>query len=126
MPIYEYRCSSCGAHHEVLQRLSDPLLVTCPTCHKDALVKQVSAAGFQLKGSGWYATDFRNGSKPPAKGDDQSRDAKAGDGKSGAEKVPSSADAKSDGAAKPSETKSETKTEAAKPVATAAKPSSSE
>ncbi len=67
MPIYEYRCSSCGADHEVLQKISEPLLVTCPACGKDALVKQVSAAGFQLKGSGWYVTDFRDGSKAPAK-----------------------------------------------------------
>ena len=66
MPIYEYRCSSCGSDHEALQKLSEPLLVTCPHCHNDTLVKQVSAAGFQLKGSGWYVTDFRNGSKPAA------------------------------------------------------------
>jgi putative FmdB family regulatory protein len=66
MPIYEYRCSSCGSDHEALQKLSEPLLVTCPHCHKDTLVKQVSAAGFHLKGSGWYVTDFRNGSKPAA------------------------------------------------------------
>ena len=76
MPIYEYRCSSCGADHEVLQKLSDPLLLTCPSCHKDALVKQLSAAGFQLKGSGWYVTDFRNASKPAAKTDEKT-DAKA-------------------------------------------------
>ncbi|HET9045646.1 MAG TPA: zinc ribbon domain-containing protein [Casimicrobiaceae bacterium] len=122
MPIYEYRCSSCGAHHEVLQRLSDPLLVTCPSCHKEALVKQVSAAGFQLKGSGWYATDFRNGSKPPAKGD-----GKTGDAKSDADKPAPAADAKSDGAGtKPAETKSGSTTEAAKPAPAASKPSSSE
>ena len=108
MPIYEYRCSSCGAHHEVLQRLSDPLLVTCPSCHKDALVKQVSAAGFQLKGSGWYATDFRNGSKPPAKGD-----GKTGDTKSDADKPASASDAKAD-------------SPGTKPAPAAAKPSSSE
>jgi putative FmdB family regulatory protein len=67
MPIYEYRCSSCGNEHEVLQKISEPLLTTCPTCRKDTLTKLVSAAGFQLKGSGWYATDFKNGSKPAAK-----------------------------------------------------------
>ncbi len=67
MPIYEYRCSSCGAEHEALQKLSDPLLTTCPACHRETLVKKVSAAGFQLKGSGWYVTDFRNGGKPAAK-----------------------------------------------------------
>ncbi len=67
MPIYEYRCSSCGHDLEVLQKFSDPVLTTCPSCHAEALVKRVSAAGFQLKGSGWYVTDFRGGGKPPAK-----------------------------------------------------------
>jgi putative FmdB family regulatory protein len=60
MPIYEYRCNACGHKLESLQRLSDAPLVTCPACGKDALAKQLSAAGFQLKGSGWYATDFKN------------------------------------------------------------------
>src|SRR5438874_8638400 len=63
MPIYEYRCASCGGEHEVLQKISEPLLTMCPTCQKDTLKKLVSAAGFQLKGSGWYATDFKGGSK---------------------------------------------------------------
>jgi putative FmdB family regulatory protein len=67
MPIYEYRCNACGHKLESLQRLSDAPLVACPACGKDALAKQLSAAGFQLKGSGWYATDFKNsGSKPKA------------------------------------------------------------
>jgi len=63
MPIYEYRCSSCGHELEALQKFSDAPLVTCPACSAATLVKQVSAAGFQLKGSGWYVTDFRGGSK---------------------------------------------------------------
>ena len=68
MPIYEYRCSACQHKLESLQRFSDAPLKTCPVCHADALVKLVSAAGFQLKGSGWYATDFKNsGSKPAGK-----------------------------------------------------------
>jgi putative FmdB family regulatory protein len=67
MPIYEYRCSDCGHELEALQKLSEPRLVNCPACHADALVKKVSAAGFQLKGSGWYVTDFRNGNKTSAK-----------------------------------------------------------
>jgi putative FmdB family regulatory protein len=68
MPIYEYRCSACGHEMEVLQKLSDPLLSGCPQCGKPALKKLLSAAGFQLKGSGWYATDFKgSGSKPAAK-----------------------------------------------------------
>lgn len=67
MPIYEYRCNACGHKLESLQRRLDAPLVACPACGKDALTKLVSAAGFQLKGSGWYATDFKNsGSKPPA------------------------------------------------------------
>jgi putative FmdB family regulatory protein len=69
MPIYEYRCASCGHELEALQKLSDAALSVCPACHKAELKKLMSAAGFQLKGSGWYATDFRNsGKKPPAKG----------------------------------------------------------
>lgn len=68
MPIYEYRCASCGHELEALQRLSDATLTECPACHKPDLRKLVSAAGFQLKGSGWYVTDFRNsGGKPAAK-----------------------------------------------------------
>lgn len=67
MPIYEYRCASCGHETEVLQKMSDTPLKTCPACGKDSFVKQISAAGFQLKGSGWYATDFK-GSKPASAG----------------------------------------------------------
>jgi putative FmdB family regulatory protein len=62
MPIYEYRCGSCGFQKEFLQKVSDPLLTTCPECNKETFSKMLSAAGFQLKGSGWYATDFKNGS----------------------------------------------------------------
>ena len=68
MPIYEYRCAACGHELEALQKLSDAPLTQCPSCHKPELKKLLSAAGFQLKGSGWYATDFRNsGAKPAAK-----------------------------------------------------------
>ena len=89
MPIYEYRCSDCGHELEALQKLSDPLLLACPACGKPALSKLVTAAGFQLKGSGWYATDFKSsGSKPAAKS--------AGD---------------KDGGSKPAESKTESKTE---------------
>lgn len=61
MPIYAYRCSHCGHAKDVLQKLSDPLLTLCPACGQEAFSKQVTAAGFQLKGSGWYVTDFRGG-----------------------------------------------------------------
>ena len=64
MPIYAYRCASCGHAKDVLQKLSDAPLTVCPACGAASFAKQVTAAGFQLKGSGWYATDFRNGSKP--------------------------------------------------------------
>ena len=61
MPIYAYKCESCGFAKDVLQKMSDPLLTDCPTCGASAFKKQVTAAGFQLKGSGWYATDFKGG-----------------------------------------------------------------
>jgi putative FmdB family regulatory protein len=68
MPIYAYRCSACGHAKDVLQKISDPLLTVCPACGQSTFAKQVTAAGFQLKGSGWYVTDFRDGNKgAPAK-----------------------------------------------------------
>lgn len=68
MPIYAYRCSACGHAKDVLQKLSDAPLTTCPACGAESFSKQVTAAGFQLKGSGWYATDFRSGGTPAATG----------------------------------------------------------
>lgn len=71
MPIYAYRCSACGHAKDVLQKMSDPVLSTCPACGAEAFSKQLTAAGFQLKGSGWYVTDFKGGgggaSAPAAK-----------------------------------------------------------
>ena len=66
MPFYEYQCRSCGHQLEVLQKISDKPLRKCPACAKSALVKLVSAPVFRLKGSGWYATDFKSGGKKPA------------------------------------------------------------
>lgn len=66
MPIYAYACSSCGLQQDVMQKMSDAPLTTCPECGKETFAKQLTAAGFQLKGSGYYATDFKNGSKPKA------------------------------------------------------------
>jgi putative FmdB family regulatory protein len=63
VPIYEYQCEECGNKLEKLMKLSDPAPVTCPACEKPGLKKQVSAAAFRLKGSGWYETDFKTGSK---------------------------------------------------------------
>jgi putative FmdB family regulatory protein len=68
MPIYAYKCESCGFAKDVLQKMSDAPLDVCPACSQNAFKKQVTAAGFQLKGSGWYATDFKGGSTatPPS------------------------------------------------------------
>jgi len=92
MPIYAYRCGECGHAKDVLQKMSDPVLTTCPSCGAEAFTKQLTAAGFQLKGSGWYATDFKGGgaaatSVPPA--------STAGDAKSDS-KSESKSDGKSD------------------------------
>ncbi len=64
MPIYAYRCDNCGFEKDVLQKMSDAKLTTCPKCKAETFTKQLTAAGFQLKGNGWYATDFKN---PPSK-----------------------------------------------------------
>jgi len=93
MPIYEYRCDKCGLEKEYLQKISDAPISTCPSCGS-SMTKLISAAGFQLKGSGWYVTDFRNsGAKPAPKDTPKAEAASAsGDGKS-------EAAAKSDSAA---------------------------
>lgn len=70
MPIYAYKCTACGHAQDVLQKMSDKILTVCPECHQETYAKQVTAAGFQLKGSGWYVTDFRQnggGDKASAK-----------------------------------------------------------
>lgn len=78
MPIYAYRCEACGFAKDVLQKISDPQLTVCPTCSKASFKKQVTAAGFQLKGTGWYATDFRGGTgtnAPPVAADSAGKSA---------------------------------------------------
>ena len=69
MPIYAYKCDSCGHAKDVLQKMSDPLLTDCPACGASTFKKQLTAAGFQLKGSGWYVTDFKGGATGAASGD---------------------------------------------------------
>ncbi|HOX89657.1 MAG TPA: zinc ribbon domain-containing protein [Burkholderiaceae bacterium] len=64
MPIYAYKCTACGHEKDVLQKVSDAPLTACPACGAESFAKQLTAAGFQLKGSGWYATDFKGGAKP--------------------------------------------------------------
>jgi putative FmdB family regulatory protein len=75
MPIYAYKCGSCGHAKDVLQKISDAPLTDCPACGASSFTKQITAAGFQLKGSGWYATDFR-GSAPAAAADKPAETAK--------------------------------------------------
>jgi len=82
MPIYAYRCAACGHAKDVLQKISDPQLTTCPACGAESFQKQVTAAGFQLKGSGWYATDFKGGAAPAAA---PAADGKAADAKPAAD-----------------------------------------
>jgi putative FmdB family regulatory protein len=121
MPIYEYRCSSCGFQKEYLKKVSDPVMTVCPECNKNTFSKMLSAAGFQLKGSGWYATDFRNsGSKPAAKAaaTTDSKSAAKSDGKDssagksdGKDSGAGKSDSKDAGPSKP-DGKSESKSEA--------------
>ena len=91
MPIYEYLCAACGHQEDHLQKLSEAPLTKCPACGKKKYQKQLTAAGFQLKGSGWYASDFKGGGKKP---DEAKPEAKA--------------ETKTEGK---TETKTETKTE---------------
>jgi putative FmdB family regulatory protein len=95
MPIYEYRCTGCGHQQEFLQKVSDTPLTVCTACGKATFAKMLTAAGFQLKGSGWYATDFKGkGSAPAAKGDGK------GEAKTEA-KGETKTEAKSEGSDKP-------------------------
>jgi putative FmdB family regulatory protein len=122
MPIYEYRCNDCGFEKDALQKMSDPPLVDCPQCGKPALKKLVSAAGFQLKGSGWYATDFKNSgsSKPAPKADAAKADASKGNAAEGGSSAPAESGASSDSKAETKrdnspDSKSESKTTSTKP-----------
>jgi len=81
MPIYEYECKACGHQCEFIQKFSDPLKTDCPHCEANQLVKLVSAPSFQLKGTGWYVTDFRDQKKPATKKEDDSKPAENTDNK---------------------------------------------
>ncbi len=90
MPIYAYKCDSCGFAKDVLQKISDAPLSECPSCHAATFSKQVTAAGFQLKGSGWYVTDFRGGGGGAAPGPDgKSSEAAGGKAEGGGDAKPS-------------------------------------
>jgi len=89
MPIYEYRCDDCGHQQEFMQKVTEPPVAVCPACGRSNFRKLLSAAGFQLKGTGWYVTDFRGGGKPAAKSEAKGEGEKKSESKSDA-----SADAK--------------------------------
>jgi putative FmdB family regulatory protein len=109
MPIYAYKCESCGFAKDVLQKISDPLLTQCPTCKQETFQKQLTAAGFQLKGSGWYVTDFRDGNKGAGSADTSKEGAAASEAGGADAGKPAGSDGAADGAK--SEAKSETKGE---------------
>lgn len=95
MPIYAYKCESCGHGQDVLQKISDPVLTDCPKCGQSTYRKQLTAAGFQLKGSGWYVTDFRGGSSNGSGGAAKSSDGNASSSTS-SESSSSKSEAKAD------------------------------
>ena len=98
MPFYEYACESCGAQTEFLQKISDPPETVCPQCHAASLVKHISAAGFRLKGGGWYETDFKAAGKKNVAGETATGEAakpEGGDKSCGAGACPACAPAPS-------------------------------
>ncbi|WP_341313253.1 FmdB family zinc ribbon protein [Paraburkholderia sp. IMGN_8] len=125
MPIYAYRCESCGFGKDVLQKMSDSPLTQCPECGKDTFRKQVTAAGFQLKGSGWYVTDFRGGNggaSAPAK-PDANAGSNANSGENGASA--NNGAANSDSGSASSTAAASTSSAAATPAAPSAAPAAS-
>ena len=107
MPIYEYVCKACGKEAEILQRMSDEPATECPACGKPALTKNISAAGFRLKGAGWYETDFKSGAKKNVAGDASAAPAAAPAAAAGSDKpaaTPAAAAPAAAAAAKPSTT----------------------
>ena len=119
MPIYAYKCESCGHAKDVLQKMSDPLLTDCPACGAATFKKQLTAAGFQLKGSGWYATDFKGGGNTAVA---PTGDKSEGSGDSGGEsKSDGKTEVKTNGSA---DAKTEAKTAAKAETKTASKPDS--
>nr|WP_257215296.1 FmdB family zinc ribbon protein [Pusillimonas noertemannii] len=102
VPIYAYKCSACGHAQDVLQKMSDPVLTDCPECGQSTYAKQVTAAGFQLKGSGWYVTDFRDGGKKAG----SSSSGESSSSSSASSSGPSPASSDTAAAAKPADTSS--------------------
>ena len=119
MPIYEYRCADCGFQKEFLQKLSDTPITACPQCKQETMRKMVTAAGFQLKGSGWYVTDFRGGSRATDKAAAETKPDASSSGGTAAESTGSDSgksESKSEGKSesKP-ESKAESKSETKSP-----------
>lgn len=112
MPIYEYRCDSCAHEFETIQKVSEPPLTTCPACSAEALRKKVSAAGFRLKGGGWYETDFKSGTRKNVAGEDKTSKSaddgggtKSADGKKATDKAGSDKGSKADSSKSSSDAK---------------------
>ena len=129
MPIYAYRCSECGHAKDVLQKMSDPVLSVCPACGTASFVKQVTAAGFQLKGSGWYVTDFKGGNAAPPPADGAKGEAEKGEpskdaAKDGAKGDAAKGDAPKNDTAKPDAAPAPAAAPASKNDGRAAKPDS--
>lgn len=124
MPIYAYRCEDCGHAQDFLQKMSDPLIDTCPACGSTGFRKQLTAAGFQLKGGGWYVTDFRDGGKKDAKKPaDAGSEGKSADSSAAGEgKSESKSDGKSDGKADSKSDSKSTDSTSAAPASTPATP----
>lgn len=101
MPIYAYKCGSCGHAKDVLQKISDAPLTICPACGAPTFTKQVTAAGFQLKGSGWYVTDFRGGSSGSAAPAAEAKSESAGESKADAPASGAASAPKSEAASAP-------------------------
>jgi len=119
MPIYEYQCEACDHKMEKLQKLSDEPLKVCPVCNEPKLNKLVSAAGFRLKGGGWYETDFKTGKKKNVAGDGHSPSSSAGssDSGSGSGSDKSSSSSSSDSASSSSSSSSSSPSKPSKPAA---------
>lgn len=122
MPIYAYKCAECGHQMDVIRKVSDPPLTDCPNCGKPALVKQVTAAGFQLKGAGWYVTDFRDQGSGKKK-DTAKPDEKTATDQSTESKTETKADTKTETADAKGAGKTETKTDGGAKPAPAPAPS---
>jgi putative FmdB family regulatory protein len=124
MPIYEYRCTACAHQEEFLQKLSDPQLTVCPKCGQSTFSKMLTAAGFQLKGSGWYVTDFRDKGSDKAKVSSDSKKVSADSTSESKSQSTDSGDKSASAAATSDATPASSTTTAASSTTSAPQPSS--